>query len=246
MTTNTASRNTWVRSPLFKLAGVCVVVAGVFASQHAARSAEDATTVPAPQQDETAAPTQHAETAIFAGGCFWGVQGVFQHVRGVKEVVSGYTGGSAQTAQYETVSGGDTGHAESVQITYDPTQITYGRLLQVFFSVVHDPTELNRQGPDHGTQYRSAIVPMNDVQRSVAQAYIAQLGAAHTFPEAIVTRVESYKGFYPAEAYHQNFLTLHPSYPYIVVNDMPKVQQLKQRFPAIYRNEPVLLKTSAS
>jgi peptide-methionine (S)-S-oxide reductase len=244
MTTNRTNRNVWARPSMLKLAGVCVLVAGMFAGQHLALSAEDATTVPAPKQDETVVATQHAETAVFAGGCFWGVQGVFQHVRGVTQVVSGYTGGAAQTAQYDTVSGGDTGHAESVQITYDPTQVTYGRLLQVFFSVVHNPTELNRQGPDRGTQYRSAIFPTSDMQRGVAQAYIAQLGAAHTFPEPVVTKVENFKGFYPAENYHQNFLTLHPDYPYIAVNDMPKVEQLKQRFPALYRNDPVLLKTT--
>ncbi len=215
----------------------------MLAWQHAANSTEDATKIPPPAQDEKVVATTHAETAVFAGGCFWGVQGVFQHVRGVKQVTSGYTGGAAGTAQYETVSGGDTGHAESVQITFDPTQVSYGRLLQVFFSVVHNPTELNYQGPDHGTQYRSAVFPQNPAQRGVAQAYIAQLDKAHVFPASIVTRVEDFKGFYPAENYHQNFLTLHPDYPYIAVNDMPKVNYLKQMFPDLYRNDPVLVKT---
>jgi peptide-methionine (S)-S-oxide reductase len=164
----------------------------------------------------------------------------------VKQVASGYSGGAAGTAQYETVSEGDTGHAESVQITYDPTQITYGRLLQIFFSVAHDPTELNYQGPDHGTQYRSAIFPANAEQRSVAKSYIAQLDNAHVFPRPIVTRVEEFKGFYPAESYHQNFLALHPDYPYIAINDLPKVSGLKRMFPDLYRNDPVLLKTDAS
>jgi peptide-methionine (S)-S-oxide reductase len=167
-------------------------------------------------------------------------------VRGVKQVASGYTGGAAGTAQYETVSEGDTGHAESVQITYDPTQITYGRLLQIFFSVAHNPTELNYQGPDHGTQYRSAVFPVNAEQRTVAQTYIAQLDKAHVFSAPVVTRVEDFKGFYPAEAYHQNFLALHPDYPYIEVNDLPKITDLKRMFPVVFRIDPVLLKTAAS
>jgi peptide-methionine (S)-S-oxide reductase len=183
---------------------------------------------------------------VFAGGCFWGVQGVFEHVRGVKQVAAGYSGGAASTAQYETVSGGDTGHAESVQITYDPTQITYGRLLQIFFSVAHNPTELDYQGPDHGTQYRSAVFPVNPEQRTVAQAYIAQLDKAHVFSQPVVTRVENFKGFYPAENYHQNFLVLHPDYPYIAINDLPKVTDLKKMFPDLYRNDPVLLKVASS
>jgi peptide-methionine (S)-S-oxide reductase len=174
------------------------------------------------------------------------VQGVFEHVRGVTQVAAGYTGGAASTAQYETVSEGDTGHAESVQITYDPTQITYGRLLQIFFSVAHNPTELNYQGPDHGTQYRSAVFPVNPQQRTVAQAYIAQLDKAHVFSAPIVTRVEDFKGFYPAENYHQNFLVLHPGYPYIAINDLPKVANLKRMFPDLYRNDPVLLKVASS
>jgi len=164
----------------------------------------------------------------------------------VQQVASGYTGGAANTAQYETVSDGETGHAESVRITYDPTQITYGRLLQIFFSVAHNPTQLNYQGPDHGTQYRSAVFPQNAEQRAIAQAYIAQLGKAKVFNAPIVTKVEDFKGFYPAEQYHQNYLVLHPDSPYIAINDLPKITYLKQMFPEIYRNDPVLLKTSAS
>jgi peptide-methionine (S)-S-oxide reductase len=229
----------------FRLASAVAIAFSALAFHHLANSAEDAVKIPPPAQDEKPAAI-HSEQAVFAGGCFWGVQGVFQHVRGVTQVSSGYSGGAAGTAQYETVSGGDTGHAESVQITYDPAQITYGKLLQVFFSVAHNPTELNYQGPDHGTQYRSAVFPVNPEQRTIANAYIAQLDAAHVFSAPIVTRVEAYKGFYPAENYHQNFLTLHPDYPYIAINDMPKIGNLKQMFPALYRNDPVLVKTASS
>jgi peptide-methionine (S)-S-oxide reductase len=232
------------RTVITRLAGCIAIAAAVFGAQRLANSAEAATRIPPPVQDEQVGAT-HSETAVFAGGCFWGVQGVFEHVRGVKQVASGYSGGAAGTAQYETVSEGDTGHAESVQITYDPTQITYGRLLQIFFSVAHDPTELNYQGPDHGTQYRSAIFPANPQQRSVATSYIAQLDKAHVFPAPIVTKVENFKGFYPAENYHQNFLVLHPDYPYIAINDLPKVSELKRMFPDLYRNDPVLLKVGA-
>lgn len=242
---STKRASSWKRLSLAKLAGVVALAVGAIATQRIANSAEEATKIPPPAVDEKVA-ANHNETAVFAGGCFWGVQGVFEHVRGVKQVASGYTGGAAKTAQYETVSDGDTGHAESVQITYDPTQITYGRLLQIFFSVAHNPTELNYQGPDHGTQYRSAVFPVNAEQRSVAQAYIAQLDKAHVFSSPVVTRVEDFKGFYAAENYHQNFLALHPDYPYIVINDLPKVTDLKRMFPDLYRNDPVLLKTAAS
>lgn len=234
------------RSSFAKLAGVVALALGVVAVQRVANSAEEATQIPPPAQDEQVTATTHSETAVFAGGCFWGVQGVFEHVRGVKQVAAGYTGGAASTAQYETVSDGDTGHAESVQITYDPTQITYGRLLQIFFSVAHNPTELNYQGPDHGTQYRSAVFPVNPQQRTVAQAYIAQLDKAHVFSAPVVTRVEDFKGFYQAENYHQNYLVLHPGYPYIAINDLPKVANLKRMFPDLYRNDPVLLKVASS
>jgi peptide-methionine (S)-S-oxide reductase len=207
---------------------------------YAAGAAEPAVVVPAPAVDEPAAG-RHVETAVFAGGCFWGVQGVFQHVKGVSNAVSGYAGGAKSTARYEAVGGGDTGHAESVQVTFDPTQVSYGTLLQVYFSVAHNPTQLNYQGPDHGTQYRSALFPLDDGQRKVAQAYIAQLESARTFGKPIVTRIEAYKGFYPAEGYHQNFLTLNPDYPYIVVNDMPKVVDLQRLFPAQYSAKPALV-----
>jgi len=205
-----------------------------------ADAAEPAVVLPEPAVDEPAAG-RHSETAVFAGGCFWGVQGVFQHVKGVSNAVSGYSGGAANSAHYETVSGGGTGHAEAVQVSFDPAQVSYGKLLQVYFSVAHNPTQLNFQGPDHGTQYRSALFPLDDGQRKVAQAYIAQLDAARAFPRAVVTRVEAFKGFYPAEAYHQNFLTLNPDYPYIVANDMPKVEQLQRLFPAIYSAKPQLV-----
>jgi peptide-methionine (S)-S-oxide reductase len=243
-TTSTRQAPRSKRSAFARLAGCVAIAASVFAAQRIANSAEAAVKIPAPARDEKVGAT-HSETAVFAGGCFWGVQGVFEHVRGVKQVASGYTGGAAGTAQYETVSEGDTGHAESVQITYDPTQITYGRLLQIFFSVAHDPTELNYQGPDHGTQYRSAIFPADPQQRIVAQSYIAQLDKAHVFSGPIVTRVEDFNGFYPAENHHQNFLALHPDYPYIAINDLPKVSELKRMFPDLYRDDPVLLKVSA-
>jgi peptide-methionine (S)-S-oxide reductase len=195
---------------------------------------------PRPALDEPAA-TATTETAVFAGGCFWGVQGVFQHVRGVTQAVSGYAGGKAATAHYDEVSDGDTGHAESVQVTYDPRQVSYGKLLQVYFSVAHDPTQLNRQGPDSGTQYRSTIFVADAMQRQVAQAYIAQLGKAGVYGKPIVTTLEDLKGFYRAEAYHQNFLVNNPRYPYIVYNDLPKVANLKQMFADLYREQPVLV-----
>ena len=200
----------------------------------------DAVVIPPPALDPT---TQaRSETAVFAGGCFWGVQGVFQHVKGVKKAESGYAGGSADTARYERVSDGDTGHAEAVEVTFDPTQVSYGTLLQIYFSVAHNPTELNRQGPDSGTQYRSAIFTRSGEQQKVAQAYIAQLDAAHSFSKPIVTKLESYNGFYPAEDEHQDFLTDHPTYPYIGINDWPKVAQLKQLFADRYQEKPVLIK----
>lgn len=171
------------------------------------------------------------ETIVVAGGCFWGVDAVFKNVKGVMDVVSGYAGGEKNTAQYETVSTGRTGHAESVQITYDPAQVTFGQLLKVYFAVAHDPTELNRQGPDSGTQYRSAIFYSSEDQQHIAQAYIDQLDKAHTFPKKIVTQLTPLKGFYPAEEYHQNFLERNPNYPYIVYNDVPKLKALKQQFP---------------
>ena len=186
-------------------------------------------------------PSAPTETAVVAGGCFWGVQGVFQHVKGVSNAVSGYAGGDARGATYDAVSTGGTGHAESVKITFDPRQISYARVLQVFFSVAHDPTQLNRQGPDHGTQYRSAIFPMNAEQAQIAQAYIAQLDKAKVWTAPIVTKIEPGKAFYPAEGYHQDFLVRNPTYPYIVWNDLPKIEDLKRLFPAAYRADPVLV-----
>lgn len=178
----------------------------------------------------------HRETAIFAGGCFWGVQGVYSHVKGVINATSGYTGGSAASAHYEIVSTGNTGHAESVKIVFDPTVVSYADLLRIYFSVVADPTQVNRQGPDEGTQYRSTLFPQNAAQAKVAQAYIKQLGAAHVFHRPIATRIESAKPFYPAESYHQNFYARNPTYPYIVINDRPKVDGLKNLFASEYRS----------
>ena len=173
------------------------------------------------------------ETAVFAGGCFWGVDGVFKNVKGVSKVVSGYSGGSQATAQYEIVSTGTTGHAESVQITFDPKQVTFGQLLKVYFAVAHDPTELNRQGPDSGTQYRSAIFYTSDEQKRVAQAYVGELNQAHVFRRPIVTQIVPLKAFYAAEAYHQNYLELHPNQPYIAINDLPKVEHLRKQYPEL-------------
>ena len=179
--------------------------------------------------------TSNADTAVFSGGCFWGVDAVFKHVKGVTKVVSGYAGGAADTAQYEIVSTGKTGHAESVQVTYDPSKVSYDDLLKVFFFVAHDPTELNRQGPDTGTQYRSSIWYENEAQKKMADDYIAQLDQQHAFPEPIVTKVVPLTGFYPAEAYHQNYLELHTDQPYIVFNDLPKLAHLQKEFPGLYQ-----------
>jgi peptide-methionine (S)-S-oxide reductase len=208
-------------------------------------AADDARAVPPPAIDEPAGQAT-SEVAVLAGGCFWGVQGVFQHVDGVTNAVSGYAGGDRAAALYETVSSGRTGHAESVQVTFDPRKVSYGRLLQIYFSVAHDPTELNRQGPDAGTQYRSAIFPTTAEQARVAKAYIAQLNQAHAFDAAIVTRIEPDRAFYPAESYHQDFLTRNPTYPYIVINDLPKIEALKRLFPDSYRVDPVLVAGSSS
>jgi peptide-methionine (S)-S-oxide reductase len=190
--------------------------------------------VPGPPVDAARAVKPGEQSAVLAGGCFWGIQAVFQHVKGVVRATSGYSGGDAKTAQYEIVSTGETGHAEAVKITYDPSQITYGELLRVFFSVAHDPTQLNRQGPDDGTQYRSVIFYGNDEQKKIAEAYIAQLNEAKVYPRAIVTRVVPLKAFYPAEAYHQDYFAHHPDQPYIVYNDAPKVVHLRQQFPELY------------
>jgi peptide-methionine (S)-S-oxide reductase len=203
------------------------------------RAAEDAVVIPPPVMDGKA--SDGIQTAVIAGGCFWGVQGVFQHTAGVVNAVSGYAGGSKATASYETVSTGTTRHAESVEIKYDPKKISYGKILQIFFSVAHDPTQLNRQGPDSGTQYRSAIFTTSDEQKKVADAYIAQLNAAKVYGKPIVTKVGPLEAFYPAEAYHQDYLTLHPTQPYIAYNDLPKVENLKKLFADNYLEKPTLV-----
>ncbi|MGP1678609.1 MAG: peptide-methionine (S)-S-oxide reductase MsrA [Burkholderiales bacterium] len=193
--------------------------------------------LPDPKIDAPLSASAGTQTAVFAGGCFWGVEAVYEHVKGVTRVVSGYSGGSAATATYEQVSWGSTGHAESVRVTYDPARVSYGQLLKVFFSVAHDPTELDRQGPDTGTQYRSAVFFASDEQKRIAETYIAQLQAARTFSRPIVTEVTRLQAFYEAEAYHQDYLAHHPDQPYIVINDLPKIAALKRTFPALYVND---------
>jgi len=192
--------------------------------------------VSAPSFDAQVTGGAVEDTAVFAGGCFWGVEAVYDHVKGVKRAISGYAGGDVSSPSYEQVSTGDTGHAESVEVIYDPSQVSYGKLLQIFFSVVHDPTQLNRQGPDHGTQYRSAIFYNNAQQQQVAESYIKQLTAAKTFSRPIVTRVAKLRAFFPAEEYHQNYLAQHPDQPYIVINDQPKIAALKKQFADIYQD----------
>lgn len=194
------------------------------------------TTLPDPATDISTSTASRKQTLVLAGGCFWGMEAVFEHLKGVKEVVSGFSGGSAATAHYEVVSSGETGHAESVKITYDPSQISYGQLLKIYFLVAHDPTQLNRQGPDWGTQYRSVIFFANNEQKQVAQAYINQLNKAHSFRKAIATQLVPLNGFYPAEEYHQHFIARNPNYPYVVVNDWPKLHQLREQFPNMYKN----------
>jgi peptide-methionine (S)-S-oxide reductase len=208
-------------------------------------SAETARVVPPPAHDAPLAAAPGSETAVLAGGCFWGVQGVFQHMKGVTSAVSGYSGGDAETAHYEIVGMGSTGHAESVEITFDPSQVTYGQILQVYFSVAHDPTQKNRQGPDVGTQYRSAIFAADAEQAAIANDYIAQLDKAGTFKHPIATTVTPLKAFYPAEDYHQDYATLHPESVYIAINDLPKIANLKALFPELYREEPVLVNVAA-
>jgi peptide-methionine (S)-S-oxide reductase len=204
-------------------------------------AAEGARSLPPPVLDEPASPQATSEVTVLAGGCFWGAQGVFQHVEGVTNAVSGYAGGAADTAHYELVGSSTTGHAESVRVTFDPRRISYGRILQIYFSVAHDPTELNRQGPDAGTQYRSAIFPTSAEQTHIAEAYIAQLNQAHAFDAPIATKIELGHDFYPAEDYHQDFLTRNPRYPYVVINDLPKIEDLRRLFPDLYRASPVLV-----
>jgi peptide-methionine (S)-S-oxide reductase len=222
------------RSGVFRF-GIAVVAVLAVALPWIRARAGGAVALPAPVLDLPHDAKPGKQTVVFAGGCFWGVQAVFQHVKGVIEATSGYAGGAAETAKYDLVSTGDTGHAESVRVTFDPAQVSFGQLLRVFFSVAHDPTELNRQGPDAGTQYRSALFFTDAAQKRVADAYIAQLDRAKVFHGRIVTEVTPLQAFYPAEAYHQNYATRHPENPYIVINDAPKVENLRQVFPALYR-----------
>jgi len=211
-----------------------ILIGALLAATACNAKAGPSAAVPAPALDAKRASVADKETVVVAGGCFWGIQAVFQHVKGVISATSGYSGGSAKTAEYEVVSTGETGHAESVRIVFDPSQITFGELLRVFFSVAHDPTELNRQGPDEGTQYRSSIFYTSAEQQQIAEAYITQLDKAGVFPHRIVTQVVPLQAFYPAEAYHQNYAALHPNQPYIMFNDAPKVEHLRQEFPDLY------------
>jgi peptide-methionine (S)-S-oxide reductase len=230
------------RHLILGLGAAALASTAFFATSHS--FAGPATHVPAPMIDESSRP--HLETAVVAGGCFWGVQGVFQHVKGVTQALSGYSGGSKANAHYEIVGTGQTGHAESVRITFDPRVVSYGKILQIYFSVATDPTELNHQGADTGTQYRSTIFAANPEQRKIAAAYIAQLDKAHVFDAPIVTTIESFRAFYPAEGYHQDFATLHPDDGYIAANDLPKIDALRQYFPALYRPQAKLVGASAS
>jgi peptide-methionine (S)-S-oxide reductase len=217
----------------------CLMAASIALVSARLDAAEAPVILPPPVQDapKVSGPPQ---IAVLAGGCFWGVQGVFEHVRGVRRVLAGYAGGAKATADYESVSTGSTGHAESVQIAYDPAVLSYGQILQIAFSVVHDPTQPNRQGPDRGSQYRSAIFYADSNQKKIAETYIAQLDAAHVFPHPIATRLESLKGFYPAESYHQDFAERNPSHPYIAYYDLPKIQDFRNTFPDLYLSKPVL------
>ncbi len=230
----------FVKRPLPLLGAVAAVTLAVTVWHTPLYGAEPPVLIAAPVVDNAKA-VGATQTAVLAGGCFWGVQGVFEHVKGVKKVVAGYAGGSKNTAQYETVSSGATGHAESVQILFDPAQVTYGQLLQIAFSVVYDPTLLNQQGPDVGTQYRSEIFYTDDDQKRIAKAYIAQLDQSHAFAKPIVTRVDPLTGFYAAEGYHQDYLVNNPHAPYIAVNDMPKVENFRRTFPTLYSDRPVLV-----
>ena len=237
-----AERGNHVPSPFNRLS-LCAAAIGALAIAAVAispsRASEEAVIIPPPAVDVQAA--DGIQTAVIAGGCFWGVQGVYQHTAGVLNAVSGYSGGSKMTANYTMIGTGTTGHAEAVEIKYDPKKISYGKILQIFFSVVHDPTQLNRQGPDTGTQYRSAIFTANDEQKKVAEAYIAQLNAAKVYKKPIVTKVGPLQAFYAAEDYHQDYLTLHPNQPYIAFNDIPKVENLKKIFTENYIEKPTLV-----
>ena len=238
MTTPTKRRPRPIWAGLLAAAAIPLVAFGLMQGT-ASKAQEEPVVIPAPVQDlSQSGPTAKA---LFAGGCFWGVQGIFQRIEGVTSAVSGYSGGPAETAKYDLVITGTTGHAETVEITYDPGVVSYGKLMQIFFSVVHNPTQLNYQGPDRGTQYRTAIFYQGEEEKAVAAAYIAQLDAAKVFPEKIVTTLEPYEGFYWAEDYHQDFLTENPTWPYIVYWDLPKIEALKQIFPDEYREDPVLV-----
>ncbi|MDG9968486.1 peptide-methionine (S)-S-oxide reductase MsrA [Achromobacter mucicolens] len=231
------------KHPTLRRLCAALATAGGLLISSATPAADRAFIIPPPAADQaaSAAATATQEKAVIAGGCFWGVQAVFQHVKGVSNAVSGYAGGQAGTANYNAVGSGRTGHAEAVEITYDPRQISYGQLLQIYFSVAHDPTQLNRQGPDHGTQYRSAVFPANDSQRKVAEAYIAQLNKTGVYPKALATTIEPLQAFYPAEDYHQDYLVRNPNSLYIVINDVPKVENLAKTFPDWWRDKPVLV-----
>jgi peptide-methionine (S)-S-oxide reductase len=229
---------------LHQYLGMLAVVGAIVAGSYSASNAESAVETPAPAFDNPKTPGP-LQTAVFAGGCFWGVQGVYQHVSGVRKVLAGYAGGDKISAHYEIVGMGHTKHAESVQVVFDPNEVSYGELLRIYFSVVADPTTLNRQGPDEGTQYRSEIFAMDATQKKIAATYIAQLDKAKVFHAPIVTQVGDYSGFYPAEGYHQDYLVNNPHQPYIVVNDLPKVHNLKALFPADWRDTPVTQAVSA-
>jgi peptide-methionine (S)-S-oxide reductase len=234
-----------MRRSLFSRLSLCAVAGALAMSTSLVAptfAAEEAVIVPAPTADASA--TTGIQTAVIAGGCFWGVQGVFQHTAGVVNAVSGYAGGSKSSANYTAVSTGSTGHAEAVEIKYDPQKISYGKILQIYFSVAHDPTQLNRQGPDSGTQYRSEIFATTPEQKKVAETYIAQLNAAKVYKKPIVTKLGMLEAFYPAEAYHQDYLTLHPNQPYIAYNDIPKVENLKKIFAQNYIEKPTLVSAS--
>jgi peptide-methionine (S)-S-oxide reductase len=240
-----AIRSATTRSLLVVLSlAVLLAIGAMVGVRHS--TAEEARVIPPPAMDTAPTADAKSEVAVIAGGCFWGVQGVFQHVKGVSNALSGYAGGDRKTARYETVSSGGSHHAEAVHITYDPRVISYGQILQIFFSVAHDPTQLNRQGPDSGTQYRSAIFPVNPEQAKIADAYIVQLNQAQVFKAAIVTKIEPDRPFYPAEAYHQDYLTQNPNNPYIVINDLPKIADLKRLFPDVYRAEPALVSAATN
>jgi peptide-methionine (S)-S-oxide reductase len=226
-------------SPSLRLLLASAVCAGLLACSNAGVASSRPVALPDPKADLPLAAAKGSATAVFAGGCFWGVESVFEHVKGVKQVTSGYAGGNAGDARYDTVSSGGTRHAESVKVIYDPSQISYGQLLKVFFSVAHDPTQLNRQGPDHGTQYRSAIFYGDPQQKKIAHAYMAQLGEAKSFPAPIVTQLAPLRAFFPAEGYHQDYARRHPDNPYIVYNDAPKVAALKKFLPGLYRDEAI-------